>query len=141
MLVFLRTLYRYFLRGIDSRSSPAAFLSTLHRAAVFLLRCCGDVRGAIRGFFEGGFSFAGECDLPARYVGAAEGRSGFRSRSFRKSVAACTKEPRGTQLSRLGLACARRDRGGNRSLPVCGETGSRICAGPHEFLQRASPER
>jgi hypothetical protein len=71
MLVFLRTINRYLSREIDSRSSPDAFFSTLQRAAVFLLRCCGDVRCAIRGFFEGGFSFAGDCDLPARYVGAA----------------------------------------------------------------------
>ena len=73
MLVFLRTLNRYLSRGIDSRSSPDAFFSTLHRAAVFLLRCWGDVRCAIHGFCEGGFSFAGDCDLPARYVGTAEG--------------------------------------------------------------------
>ena len=73
MLVFLRTLNRYLSREIDSRSLPDAFFPTLQRAAVFLLRCCGDMRRAIRGFFEGGFSFAGECDLPARYVGAAEG--------------------------------------------------------------------
>src|SRR5882762_4702864 len=141
MLVFLRTLYGYLLRGIDSHSSPDAFFPALHRAPVFLLRCCGDVRCAIRGFCEGGFSRARDRDLPARYVGATERRSSFRPRGFRESCAAGTEESRGTQLSGLGLARAGRDRFRDRSLPVCGETESRFCAGPYEFLQRASAQR
>jgi len=61
------------------------------------------LRCAIRGFCEGGFSRARDRDLPARHVGATEGRSGFRPRGFRESCAAGTKESRGTQLSGLGL--------------------------------------
>jgi len=141
MLVFLRTFYRCLSRGIDSRSSPEAFLYTLHRAAVSLLRCRGDARCAISGFRENGRRFAGDGDLPAWYVHAAEGRSGFCSRGFRESCAACPEESRGAQLSRLGLARTRRDRFRDRTIPVRGETESRFCARPHEFLQRASPER
>ncbi len=141
MLVFLRTLYGYLLRGIDSHSSPDAFLPTLYRALVFLLRCCGDVRCAIRGFCEGGFSRACDRNLRARDVGVTEGRFGFRPRGFRESCAARTEESGGAQLSGLGLARGGRDRFRDRSLPVCGETESRFCAGPHEFLQRASAQR
>src|SRR6266571_8585409 len=141
MLVFLRTLYRYLSNGIDSRSSADAFPSTECCGAVFLLRCCGDARCAISGFCEDGRSFAGERHLPARYVGATEGRSGFCSRGFRESCAACAEESRGTQLPRLGLARAGRDRFRDRSFPDCGETESRFCAGAHEFLQRAASKR
>src|SRR5713101_2966084 len=141
MLVFLRTLYRYFSHGINSRSSPETFLSAQHRAAASLLRCCGDARRAIRWFCESGCRFPGERDLSARYVRATERRSGFCSCGFRESSAACTEEPRGTQLPGLGLARARRNRFRDRSFPDCGETESRFCIGAHEFFQRAGSER
>src|SRR6266704_2810846 len=101
MLVFLRTLYRYLSNGIDSRSSADAYPSTACCGAVSLVRRCDDARCAI-GFCENGCTFAGERHLPARYVGATEGRSGFCPRGFRKSRAACAEESRGAQLSRMG---------------------------------------
>ena len=87
MLVFLRTLYGSLSRGIESLSLSDAFFSILCGAAFSFQRCRGNVRCAIRRFFEDklrqdGFCFAGCCNLPARNGGAAKRRSGFRPREF-----------------------------------------------------------
>src|SRR6266404_848877 len=108
------------LRGIHSPSSPDAFPATLYRARVSFLRRCGDLRWAIRGFREGGCGFPGECDVPARIVGATAGRFGFRPRSLRKSFAARAAKPGGAQFSRLGAA--RAERSGFRDCTFPGGT-------------------
>jgi len=112
MLVFLRTLYGISCVELITFIADA-FLPTLHRALVFLLRCCGDLRCAIRGFCEGGFSRARDCNLRARHVGATERRSGFRPRDFEKVVRLHQRVQR-TQL--LGWVCSRRERSIPRSF-------------------------
>src|SRR5229473_447675 len=137
MLVFLGASYGNDSRGIHFLLLPDPSFSNLRRAAIFLWRRCEDLRCAIRRSCEDGCHFAGYGGLRARNVGAAEGRPGFRPHGFRESRAAGAEKPGGTQLPGVGLARAGRDRFGDRTIPVRGETESRFCAGAYEFLQRA----
>src|SRR5712692_10521044 len=128
---------RILSREINFASSPDTLLSLLRSFSLPFLLICARLCSAVGGFCACRSRLASNSDLPARFGRFTEGRLGFRPYGFREGCPARPAKPRGTQLARLGAACAGRDGFRDQAISSCFEIEAGFCAGPREFRERA----